>query len=243
MSEIQSGGRLAGRIALVTGASRGIGRAVALRFAQEGAQPILVAKNKAALEEVDDEIHAATGIRATLVPLDLKDGTSIDRIGAAIYERFGRIDALIANAGVLGQLSPLGHISPKTWDEVMAINLTANWRLVRSMDPLLRASDSGRAVFVSSTVGHEARAYWGAYAISKAGLEMLARIYAEETRKTNIRVNIVNPGATRTRMRAAAMPGEDPETVKQPESIAHVFVELAEASCTRHGEMIVATPE
>jgi len=177
------------------------------------------------------------------VPLNLKDGDALDKVGAAIFERFSRLDVLIANAGVLGQLSPLGHIPIKTWDEVMTVNLTANWRLIRSMDPLLRASPSGRAVFVSSAVGHQPRAYWGAYAVSKAGLEMLARIYAEETEKTNIRVNLVNPGATRTRMRAAAMPGEDPETLKTPESIAHEFVRLAEVGCTLHGEMIVAQPE
>ncbi|MDA0996946.1 MAG: SDR family NAD(P)-dependent oxidoreductase [Proteobacteria bacterium] len=236
-------GRLEGRIALVTGASRGIGRAIAIRFAEEGAHPILTATTAAALEEVDDEIRARTGVEATLVPLNLKDGDALDKVGAAIFERFSRLDVLIANAGVLGQLSPLGHIPIKTWDEVMTVNLTANWRLIRSMDPLLRASPSGRAVFVSSAVGHQPRAYWGAYAVSKAGLEMLARIYAEETEKTNIRVNLVNPGATRTRMRAAAMPGEDPETLKTPESIAHEFVRLAEVGCTLHGEMIVAQPE
>ncbi|MDH5488715.1 MAG: SDR family NAD(P)-dependent oxidoreductase, partial [Rhodospirillaceae bacterium] len=162
----------------------------------------------------------------------------IDQMGAAVYERFGKLDILIGNAGLLGQLSPLSHIEPKKWDQVMAVNLTANWRLVRSFDALLRQSEAGRAIFVTSTVGHVARAYWGSYAISKAGLEMLANIYAEETKKSNVRVNLINPGGTRTAMRAEAMPGEDPETVKPPESITEYFVELAETSCARHGELI-----
>lgn len=235
--------RLDGRIALITGASRGIGRAVALRFAEEGAHPILIARTQAGLEELDDEIRAKTGIEATLVPMDLRKHDDIDKIGAAMYERFGRLDALVANAGLLGVLSPLHHTEPKVWDEVMSVNLTACWRLTRSMDPLLRASDSGRAIYVTSSVGHMPRAYWSAYAVSKAGLEMMAKVYAEETQKTNIRVNIVNPGATRTGMRAQAMPGEDPETVKTPESIAHVFVDLAAADCTKHGETIDAQAE
>lgn len=235
--------RLEGRIALITGASRGIGRAVAKRFAAEGAHTILVARTQAALEELDDEIRAETGVESTLLPLDVTDGDSLDKVGAAMYERFGRLDALIANAGTLGTLSPIHHTDPKVWQNVIDLNLTSCWRLTRSMDPLLRASDSGRAIYVTSTVGHKPRAFWSAYAVSKAGLEMMARVYAEETKKTNIRVNIVNPGATRTGMRAAAMPGENPEDVKSPESIAHVFVELASADCTRHGELITAEPE
>lgn len=235
--------RLEGRIALITGASRGIGRAVAKRFAAEGAHPILVARTQGALEELDDEIRAETGVESTLLPLDVTDGDNLDKVGAAMYERFGRLDALIANAGTLGTLSPIHHTDPKVWQNVIDLNLTSCWRLTRSMDPLLRASDSGRAIYVTSTVGHEPRAFWSAYAVSKAGLEMMARVYAEETKKTNIRVNIVNPGATRTGMRAAAMPGENPDDVKAPESIAHVFVELASAECTRHGELITAEPE
>ena len=160
-----------------------------------------------------------------------------------IRERFGRLDAFVANHGTLGTLMPLHQLGPKVWDRVMGVNLTACWRMTRSFDPLLRASDSGRAIYVTSTVGHQPRAFWSAYAISKAGLEMMARIYAEETEKTNIRVNLVNPGPTRTGMRAAAMPGEDVKTVKTPESIAHVFVDLASAECTKHGEMVVAEPE
>ncbi len=235
--------RLEGRIALITGASRGIGHAIAKRFAHEGAHPILIARTQAALEELDDEIRSETGIEPTLIPLDLRDFDAIDKVGAAMYERFGRLDVMVANAGLLGVLTPIHHTEPKIWDDVMAVNLTACWRLTRSMDPLLRASDSGRAIYVTSAVGHQPRAFWGAYAISKAGLEMMARVYAEETEKTNIRVNIVNPGATRTGMRAAAMPGEDPMTLKTPESIAHEFVTLAAADCTQHGELIVAQPE
>ncbi|MDH3335942.1 MAG: SDR family NAD(P)-dependent oxidoreductase, partial [Rhodospirillaceae bacterium] len=178
------------------------------------------------------------GVPSTLVPGDITDFDMIDQMGAAIYERFGKLDVLVGNAAMLGQLSPLGHIDPKKWDQVMAVNLTANWRLVRSLDSLLRQSDAGRVIFVTSSVGHVARAYWGAYAISKAGLEMLANIYAEETKKSNVRVNLINPGGTRTAMRAEAMPGEDPETVKPPEELTEYFVELAETSCAHHGEMI-----
>ncbi len=243
MSTADDGGRLNGRVALVTGASRGIGRAVALRFAQEGAQVVLAARTVGGLEELDDEITELTGTPATLVPIDLIDGERIDELGGALYERFGKLDVLVANAGLLGTLTPLAHLAPNVWDEVMAVNLSANWRLVRSLDPLLRASDAGRAIFVTSSVGHQARAYWSAYAVSKAGLEMLARIYAEETEKTPVRVNLVNPGATRTAMRAHAMPGEDPETLKSADSIAHIFVDLAEATCQRHGELITAEPE
>ena len=231
--------RLEGKIALITGASRGIGRAVALRFALEGAHLILTARTQGALEELDDEIQKINGgVPSTLVPGDITNCDMIDQMGAAVFERFGKLDILVGNAGLLGQLSPLSHIEPKKWDQVMAVNLTANWRLVRSFDSLLRQSDAGRAIFVTSTVGHVARAYWGTYAISKAGLEMLANIYAEETKKSNVRVNLINPGGTRTAMRAEAMPGEDPESVKPPESITEYFVELAETSCTRHGELI-----
>jgi len=230
--------RLDGRIALVTGASRGIGAAVAKRFAEEGARLVLTARTTGALEEIDDEIQKITGEPATLVPLDLTDFDAIDRLGAAIFERFGKLDVLIGNAGQLGILSPLGHTDPKVWEGVMAVNVTANWRLIRSMDPLLRASDAGRAVFVTSTVGREARAYWGAYAVSKAALEMTAQIYAAEMVKTPVRVNLINPGPTRTAMRTLAFPGEDPDTVKAPEAVTGLFVELAEASCSRNGDLL-----
>lgn len=232
------GGRLAGRIALITGASRGIGRAVALRFAAEGADLILAARTQGALEEVDDEIRQL-GRQATLVPADLTDYPVIDRMGAAVYERWGRLDVLVGNAGLLGVLSPVGHISPEIWDQVMAVNLTANWRLIRDFDPLLRASDAGRAIFVTSGVSG-GRAYWGAYAVSKAALETMVRTYAAEVAKTSIRANLINPGATRTRMRAQAFPGENPDTVKAPEDITELFVQLAEPACALNGEVINA---
>lgn len=233
--------RLEGRIALVTGASRGIGAAVAKRFAKEGAHLVLTARTTGALEELDDEVRKITGEAATLVPLDLTEFDAIDRLGAAIYERFGKLDILIGNAGQLGTLSPLPHTDPKVWDQVMAINATANWRLIRSMDPLLRASDAGRCVFVTSTVGTEPRAYWGIYAVSKAALEMTAMIYAAEVETTDVRVNLLNPGPTRTGMRAQAFPGEDPETVKTPDSLTDLFVELSEPSCRRNGERLTAS--
>jgi NAD(P)-dependent dehydrogenase (short-subunit alcohol dehydrogenase family) len=233
-----SGGRLAGRVALITGASRGIGRAVALRFAQERAELILAARTQGALEEVDDEIRQL-GRQATLVPADLTDYPVIDRMGAAVYERWGRLDVLVGNAGLLGVLSPLGHISPEIWEQVMAVNLTANWRLIRSFDPLLRASDAGRAVFVTSGVSG-GRAYWGAYAVSKGALETMVKTYAAEVSKTAVRANLINPGPTRTRMRAEAYPGENPDTVKAPEDVTELFVQLAEPACAYNGEIVTA---
>jgi NAD(P)-dependent dehydrogenase (short-subunit alcohol dehydrogenase family) len=233
-------GRLAGRVALITGASRGIGAAVARRFAAEGARLILAARTVGGLEETDDAIRQAGGERATLVPLDLGQGDQIDQLGAAIYERFGRLDVLVGNAGTAGTLSPVGHVSPKDWDEVMAVNVTANFRLIRSMDPLLRQSDSGRAIFVTSGLAQRAIAYWGPYAASKAALEMLVRIYAAEVEKTKVRVNLLNPGIARTASRAKAFPGEDPSTVPNPDTKTERFVELAEAACTLHGERVQA---
>ena len=231
-------GRLDGRVALITGASRGIGAAVARRYAAEGAHVVLVARTTGGLEELDDEIVKISGKSATLVPLDLTEFDAIDQLGAALNERFGRLDVLVGNAGILGTLSPMGHIDPKVWDEVIAVNLTANWRLVRAMDPLLRQSDAGRAIFVTSTVGAVPRAYWSAYAVSKAGLEMMSKIYAAEVAKTAVRVNLINPGGTRTAMRARAMPGEDPKTVKSPDEITDAFVDLAAADCAGNGETI-----
>ena len=233
-------GRLEGRIAFVTGASRGIGRAVARRFAAEGAHVVLLARTQGALEELDDEIREAGG-QATLVPLDLTDFNHIDRTGAALFERFKRLDILVGNAGVLGTMGPIAHTDPAVWEQVMAVNLTANWRLIRSFDPLLRASDAGRAIFVISGAARDARAYWGSYAVSKAALEMLVGTYAAELEKTNVRVNLVDPGATRTAMRAEAYPGEDPLSLKEPDSLTDVFVALAEPGCERHGELVAAS--
>ena len=222
------------RIALVTGASRGIGAAAAEALAAEGAHIVAVARTTGALEELDDRIRTKGGT-ATLVPLDLKDYEGIDRLGGALYERFGRLDILVANAGILGPLSPLGHVDPKQWDDVIAINLTANWRLIRSMDPLLRQSDAGRAIFMSSGAATNVRAYWGPYTVSKAALDALVRTYAEETRNTHVRANLFNPGPTRTKMRAQAMPGEDPLTLPTPEEIAARLLPLADASLTETG--------
>ncbi len=233
-------GRLAGRIALITGASRGIGAAVARRFGAEGAHLVLVARTVGGLEEVDDAIRQAGGERATLVRLDLKDGEQIDRLGRALYERFGRLDVLVGNAGALGTLSPLAHVSPKDWEEVIGANLTANWRLIRSLDPLLRQSRAGRAIFVTSGMGRVPIAYWGPYAASKAGLEMLVRIYAAEVARTRIRVNLLDPGIVRTAMRATAFPGENPASLRPPEAITDRFVNLAEPACTLNGERVQA---
>jgi NAD(P)-dependent dehydrogenase (short-subunit alcohol dehydrogenase family) len=229
--------RLGGRIALITGASRGIGRAVALRFAAEGAHVVLVARTVGGLEEVDDAVKAEGG-SATLVPMDLTDFPAIDRLGAAIFERFKRLDVLVGNAGLLGPLSPLGHIQPEVWDRVMALNVTANWRLIRSLDPLLRISDAGRAIFVTSGAVARRRAYWGPYVVTKAALEMLAQVYADEVAETKVRVNLINPGGTRTGMRAEAFPGEDPACIKSPESVTEDFVRLAEPACTLNGQTI-----
>jgi NAD(P)-dependent dehydrogenase (short-subunit alcohol dehydrogenase family) len=216
---------LADRIALVTGASRGIGKATALKLAEAGAHVIATARTVGGLEELDDEVRSVGG-STTLVPLDLTDFPAIDRLGAALNERYRRLDVLVANAGILGVLSPLGHVEPKAWDEMIAVNVTANWRLIRSLDPLLQASDAGRAVFVTSGIASRPRAYWGAYAACKAALEMMARVYAAETATTPVRVNLFNPGPTRTRMRALAMPGEDPETLEPPEGPAAKIVAL-----------------
>ena len=232
--------RLTGRIAVITGASRGIGAAVAKRFATEGAHLVLLARTVGGLEEVDDEIQRAGAEAATLVPMDLRDGNQIDRLGAALYERFKRVDILVGNAGALGTLSPLPHVSPKDWEEVIAVNVTANWRLIRSLDPLLRQSDTGRAIFVTSGLGRMPIAYWGPYATSKASLEMLVRIYAAEVSKTKIRVNLLDPGIVRTAMRAKAFPGENPMSLKPPEAITDRFVELAEPVCTLNGERVQA---
>lgn len=228
-------GKLEGRIALVTGASRGIGYHAALAMAREGAHVIAVARTTGGLEELDDEIKAAGGSGATLVPMDITDHDAIDRLGAAIDQRWNRLDVFMANAGILGGLSPLGHHEPKNFQKVMDINVTANWRFIRSLDPLLRASDSGRAIFMSSGSPHSCRAFWGPYAASKAALEALARVYAAESANTNIRSVIVNPGATRTAMRALAMPGEDPQSLPHPAELAADFVMLASPDMNKTG--------
>lgn len=230
-------GALGGRVALITGASRGIGAAVARRFTKEGAHCILLGRNRAALEETDDAIRALGGA-ATLIPQNLEELDSLDQLGPALFQKFGRLDILVANAALLGTLSPIHQIEPKEWDQLLNVNLTANWRLIRTLDPLLRASPAGRAIFVTSGVTEKARPYWGTYAVSKTALEMLAGIYAAETAQTNLRVNIVDPGRVRTAMRAKAYPGEDPMTLPTPDNIADGFVHLASNACTKHGERI-----
>jgi NAD(P)-dependent dehydrogenase (short-subunit alcohol dehydrogenase family) len=233
-------GRLAGKIALVTGASRGIGAAVAERFAREGAHLVLAARTPGGLEEVDDKIRAAGGT-ATLVPLDLRDFIKIDELAAALYERYGRLDVLVGNAAEFGIFSPLGHIDPQLWGEVLDLNLTANWRLIRAMDPLLRAAEHGRAIFVTSGIARNPRAYWGPYGVSKAGLEALVKTYAAEIEKTRVRANLLGPGVVRTRLRARVFPGEDPMTLPPPETVADAFLQLALPECERNGEVVNAS--
>ena len=228
---------LEGKIALVTGASRGIGYAVARLLAREGAHILAVARTAGALEELDDAIQAEGG-SATLAPLDLKDFDGIDRMGGAVAERWGRLDILVGNAGILGTLGPLSHIKPKVWDELLAVNLTANWRLIRSFEPLLRAAPHGRAVFVTSGVAQSHRAYWGGYATTKAALEAMVKTFAAECAKSNVRVNLVNPGATRTAMRAQAMPGEDPATLPRPDDVAELFLDLVREDVTLNGAVV-----
>ncbi len=228
-----------GRVALVTGASRGIGRAVALELARAGAYVIALARTQGGLEELDDAIRTEGGA-ATLVPCDLKDFEALDRLGSVIFERWKKLDIFIGNGGLLGPLSPLAHVDPPKWDEVLAVNVTANWRLIRSLDLPLRASEAGRVVLISSGVGHMAhlRPYWGPYAISKAALDALGRTYAAETETTsNVKVMLVNPGPLRTRMRAAAMPGEDPMTLKTPEDLAPKIVALCSPVWTETGKL------
>jgi NAD(P)-dependent dehydrogenase (short-subunit alcohol dehydrogenase family) len=224
------------KLALVTGASRGLGRAVAKALAREGAHVILAARREGSLEEVDDEIRAAGG-SATLVKLDLNDGDKIDSLGPTIYERWGKLDVLVANAGILGPLSPLPHISEDAWASVMAVNLTANWRLIRTLDPLLRHADAGRAAFVSSGAAAARHAYWGPYSVSKAGLEALVKTYAVEVTNTNVRANIINPGPVRTDMRQQAFPGEDPMTLPIPEQVAEKFLDVVDVACTDNGQV------
>ncbi|GAB4394789.1 MAG: SDR family NAD(P)-dependent oxidoreductase [Kiloniellaceae bacterium] len=233
-------GRLEGRIAVITGASRGIGAAVAKRFAAEGAQLILIARTVGGLEELDDEIRAAGGKQPVLAPHDLRDFDGLDRLGASLNERYGKLDILVGNAGILGPLTPVGHIAPDIWQEVMDVNVTANYRLIRSLDPLLRRSEAGRAIFVTSGASTGDTAYWGPYAVSKAALEALVRTYAAEITKTSVKANLLSPGPIRTMMRAAAFPGEDPQSLRPPEAIAELFVELAEPACAKHGEVIEA---
>lgn len=229
-----SEGETSGRVALVTGASRGIGYAIARELGRAGVHVVATARTVGGLEELDDEIRAAGG-SATLAPFDIKDYDAIDRLGAAIFERFGKLDILVGNAGQLGAISPLGHVDMKTWDDVLAVNVTANWRLIRSMDPLLRLAPAGRALFVSSGASRNRRAYWGPYSVSKAALDALVVTYAHETEQTAVKVNLFDPGGTRTAMRAKAMPGENPDTLPRPAEVAAEAVKLLAPEVTASG--------
>ncbi|WP_284776696.1 SDR family NAD(P)-dependent oxidoreductase [Agrobacterium sp. lyk4-40-TYG-31] len=229
---------LKGRTALVTGASRGIGYFTALELAKAGGHVIACARTVGGLEDLDDAIKAAGGT-ATLVPFDLADMNAIDALGASINERWGKLDILVANAGVLGVISPVGHIEAKVFEKVMTINVTATWRLIRSVEPLLLKSDAGRALILSSGAPHSCRPFWGAYSTSKAAVEALARTWAAETEATTLRVNSINPGATRTAMRAQAMPGEDPDTLPHPSEIAAAILPLAAPDAMETGKIYV----
>lgn len=227
----------AGRIVLVTGASRGIGRAVSLALAKSGAHVIALARTLGALEELDDEIRKVGG-HCTLVQLDLAKGDRVDQLGPSLYQRWQKLDGLVANAGILGPLSPLAHVTDDGFLSVINANLTANWRLIRTLDPLLRRSEAGRAVFVSSGAASGKYAYWGPYAVSKAGVEALVRTYASEIASTKVRANLINPGGVATAMRAKAFPGENPKTLPTPEDVAPLFLELVSPDCTSNGEIV-----
>jgi NAD(P)-dependent dehydrogenase (short-subunit alcohol dehydrogenase family) len=229
---------LTGRIALVTGASRGIGKAAAIALAAAGAHVICLARTVGGLEATDDEIKKGGGT-ATLVPLNIRDFDALDRLGQTIFERWGKLDSFFGNAGSLGVLTPLSHLEPKVFQELIEVNVTANWRLIRSLDPLLRQSDAGRALFVTSGAARKHTPFWGGYGMAKAALESLALTYAQECAKTNVKVNLLSPGAVRTGMRARAMPGEDPMMLPSPEALAPLIVELLSPSNTKNGEIVV----
>lgn len=230
--------RLEGRVALVTGASRGIGFAVAKRFASEGAHVVATARTVGGLEELDDAIKAEGGT-CTLAPIDLRKGEEIDALGYSLYERFGKLDIFVGNAGVVGALSPVNHLDTKVWDQTMTVNATANYRLLRSLDPLLRQSEAGRAIFVTSRLAQTNKPYWAAYAASKAALESLVKVYAAEVENiTPIRANLISPGPVATALRAKAYPGEDPATLPKPDEVTDTFVDMAEAGFDKSGEII-----
>jgi NAD(P)-dependent dehydrogenase (short-subunit alcohol dehydrogenase family) len=230
MSDSASTGPLAGRIALVTGASRGIGRACAIALAEAGAHVIATARSQGGLEDLDDEIRRLTGERATLAPMDLVEADGADPLGLAIHQRHGRLDILVHAGGILGGLTPVAHIDPPAWDRAIAINLTSTYRLIRSFEPLLRASDAGRAIFLTSGLAARPRAFWGAYAATKAGLEALVRCWADEIEQTKVRAILLDPGVMRTRMRAEAFPGEDPDTLTDPAEIGPMIVDLVRST-------------
>ncbi len=228
---------LSGRYALITGASRGIGRSTAKLLARQGAHVIALARTSGALEELDDEINQAGG-SATLIPVDITNDEAMDQLAPALTQRFGKIDIFVGNAGALNDLCPVADIDTKIWNGMLAVNLTANWKLIKALDPLLKQSDAGRVVFVSTGTTETHKAYWGAYTVSKAGLEALAMTYANEVENLSVIVNILNPGATRTAMRAKAMPGEDPMSLPHPDEVAECIVEMCQPNFTKNGQRI-----
>ncbi|WP_298982319.1 SDR family NAD(P)-dependent oxidoreductase [uncultured Roseibium sp.] len=225
-----------GRVALVTGASRGIGYQIAKKLGERGAHVIALARTVGGLEDLDDEIKSAGG-QTTLVPLDLMDFDALDRLGAAVFERWKKLDILIGNAGMLGVLSPIGHISPKDFEKVMSVNVTANWRLIRSLDPLLRQSDAGRALFLTAVQAQTCTAFWGLHAISKASVEAMTKTWANESLQTPMKINIADPGPTRTGLRAKAMPGEIPDNLATPELVAEDLLELVKPDVLETGRL------
>jgi NAD(P)-dependent dehydrogenase (short-subunit alcohol dehydrogenase family) len=228
---------LAGQVALVTGASRGLGAAIAIELARLGARVVITARSQAGLEETDDAIRAQ-GREATLLPFDLADSEALDMLGPSIHQSFGRLDILVSNAGSLGVLTPVPHILPKDWAEVLAVNVTASWRLIRSCAPLLLAAPGGRAVFLTSAAARAPRAYWGAYGATKAAMEHLVLTWAEETRTTRLRANLFDPGPVATRMRAQAMPGENPASLPKPAEVAPAVAALCLPDEARHGSLV-----
>ncbi len=227
----------AGRIALVTGASRGIGRALALGLARRGAHVVALARDVAALEALDDEIRAAGGEAPTLVPVDLRDDPALNRLGRALGERWGRLDCFVASAGVLGPLTPVADLEPQALGTLLHINLVANQRLIHALDPLLRAAPAGRAILLSSSAAWRGRPFWGGYAITKAALEAMGRAWAAEVAHAGVCVTMVNPGATRTAMRAEAMPGEDPMTLPAPGELVEPLLSLLSPDFTETGRI------
>jgi len=237
-------GALEGQVALVTGASRGIGAAIVRRLAAEGAEVIAIARTQGALEELDDEVQAAGGKQLVLVPEDLRKPELIESVAAATFQRWGRLDILVGNAGAIGGgLGPVAQHGPKDWEEAFAVNLTANWRLIRAFDPLLRMAPAGRAVFTTSGIARSIHPFWGAYAASKAALETMVLTWAAEVANTTcLRINLVNPGVVATRLRSIAFPGESPDQLTQPDDVADTFLDLCRPGCTRHGEIVEAQP-
>ena len=231
--------RLDGCVALVTGASRGIGAAVAVELARLGVHPVLIARTQGGLEDTDDAIRAVGG-SATLLPMDLREGAKIDAIGPSLYQRFGRLDILVHAAGALGKLTPVGHILPGDWNDVVGVNLSATWRLIATADPLLRRAPAGRAVFLTDERAREPKAYWGAYGATKAAMEHLVLTWVAETESTPLRANLFEPGVIGTRLRAAAFPGFDPKTLPRPETVAPAIAALCLPSETRHGALVSA---